>query len=139
MIYDVRKEKLKFNFYKHLKLYNTRQLLFGKKKNKIISIQKELIKLLEMARDYSYKQGAEFYLVYLPIDRYFNENHNNIIYREIISISKKLKIPLIDIHIEVFKKEKNPLKLFPFEFIGHYNVEGYRKTAEAIFKLTSNK
>ena len=139
MIYDVRAEKLKFNFYKHLKLYNTRQLLIGKKNKKKNSVQKELIKVLEMARDYSYKQGAEFYLVYLPLDRYFNEDHNNIIYREIISISKNLKIPLIDIHAEVFKKEKTPLKLFPFGFIGHYNVEGYRKTAKAIFDETSDK
>ena len=139
MIYDVRAEKLKFNFFKHLKLYHARKLLLGNKKNKMVSIQKELIKVLKMARDYSYKHGAEFYLVYLPLDRYFNKDHDNIIYREIISISKNLKIPLIDIHAEVFKKEKTPLKLFPFGFIGHYNVEGYRKTAKAIFDETSDK
>ena len=40
---------------------------------------------------------------------------------------------LIDIHNEVFKKEENPLKLFPFKLPGHYTIEGYRKIAESIF------
>ena len=38
---------------------------------------------------------------------------------QIISLIKnivtELNIPFIDIHNEVFEKEKNPLKLFPFE------------------------
>jgi len=40
-----------------------------------------------------------------------------------------LSIPFIDIHKEVFEKEQNPLKLFPFEQFGHYNVKGYKKIA----------
>jgi len=34
---------------------------------------------------------------------------------------------------------KYNLKLFPFELGMHYNVEGYRKVAEAIHKFISNK
>ena len=49
-----------------------------------------------------------------------------------------MDIPFIDIQNEVFDKEQNPLKLFPFELFGHYNVEGYRKVAEAIYSLTKN-
>ena len=38
-------------------------------------------------------------------------------------LSQKLNIPFIDIHKEVFLKESNPLKLFPFEMpLQHYNV-----------------
>lgn len=49
-----------------------------------------------------------------------------------------LKIPFIDIHKEVFEKEQSPLKLFPFELGGHYNIEGYKKSAEIIYKLTQD-
>lgn len=48
-----------------------------------------------------------------------------------------LKIPFINIHKEVFEKEQNPLKLFPF--VGeHYNIQGYKKSAEIIYKLTQD-
>ena len=35
-----------------------------------------------------------------------------------------------------FVKEKNPLKFFPFELDGHYNIEGYKIVAETIYNLT---
>ena len=38
------------------------------------------------------------------------------IYNLVKNIVTELKIPFIDIHKEVFKKEQNPLKLFPFDF-----------------------
>ena len=41
-------------------------------------------------------------------------------------------------HKEVFEKEQNPLKLFPFELPGHYNADGYRKVAETIYKFTKD-
>ena len=49
-----------------------------------------------------------------------------------------LNIPFIDLHEEVFEKEKNPLKLFPFELPGHYNIEGYKKVSEVIYSFTKN-
>ena len=48
------------------------------------------------------------------------------------------EIPFIDINKEVFEKEENPLKLFPFEVFGHYTAEGYEKISKAIYNLTSN-
>ena len=30
------------------------------------------------------------------------------------------------------------LKLFPFELSGHYNVDGYKKVAETIYKFTKD-
>ena len=56
-------------------------------------------------------------------DRY-NSKFNEASYIEIKKILKDLKIPLIDIHKEVFEKEENPKKLFPFELPGHYTIEG---------------
>ena len=41
------------------------------------------------------------------------------------------------INKEVFEKEHNPLKLFPFELYGHYNIDGYKKVAETIYKFTN--
>ena len=49
-----------------------------------------------------------------------------------------MDIPFIDIHKEVFEKEQNPLKFFPFELAGHYNIEGYKKIAETIYKFTKD-
>ena len=48
-----------------------------------------------------------------------------------------LNIPLIDIHSSVFKKQKNPLSLFPFGLPGfHYNEQGYKLIAETILNYT---
>lgn len=61
-------------------------------------------------------------------------DYDNTDYLIVKSIVNKLGIKFIDIHKDVFEKETNPLKLFPFELKGHYNVAGYRKVAEAIEK-----
>ena len=65
-------------------------------------------------------------------------NYDNTNYSLIKNIVTELNIPFINIHNEVFEKEKNPLKLFPFELKGHYNVEGYKKVAETIYKFTKD-
>ena len=59
-------------------------------------------------------------------------------YNLIKKIVNELNIPFIDINREVFEKERNPLKLFPFEMPGHYNVEGYKKVADTIYKFTKD-
>ena len=46
------------------------------------------------------------------------------------------EIEFIDINKEVFEKEQNPRKLFPFEMFGHYSEVGYRKVATSIYNLT---
>ena len=60
------------------------------------------------------------------------------IYNLVKNIVTELKIPFIDIHKEVFKKEQNPLKLFPFGLQGHYTIDGYKKIAETIYEFTKN-
>ncbi len=67
-------------------------------------------------------------------------NFDDTSYKNVKKIVKDLDIPFIDIHVDVFEKEDNPLKLFPtwFEIETHYTVEGYKKVTEAVFKFTSN-
>ena len=54
-------------------------------------------------------------------------------------IGKELKIPIINIHKEVFEKESDPFKLFVFgiEEHVHYNIEGYRKISEKVHSIVS--
>ena len=93
--------------------------------------------LLKLTLEFAKQNNSNFYFVYLPeYERYILSNYKQKNYKKIKRITKDLNIPFIDIHKEVFAKEKNPLKLFPFELPGHYNTYGYKKVAENIFKNT---
>jgi hypothetical protein len=58
-------------------------------------------------------------------ERYYN-------YEKVKEIIRGLEINLLDLSEEMFKKEKNPKKFFPFEMSGHYTVEGYKLATEII-------
>lgn len=102
---------------------------------------KEFKKILTLARDLVYQNNSEFYFVYLPEYNRFVNYYDNTNYNSVKNIVDELGIPFIDINQEVFQKEENPLKLFPFEKFGHYNIEGYKKVAIGIDKyfLKKNK
>ena len=126
---------------KFFKLDRTRDQInqFLPKKNRpdeyLPKPQKDFEKILTLINEISYKKNINFYFVYLPSYSMvkFKKHKNNFL--EIRRIVNKLNIPFIDINNDVFKKEKNPLKLFPFErSFGHYTVEGYKKVAEAVLK-----
>jgi hypothetical protein len=92
--------------------------------------------ILKMADDLARENKSQLYFVYLPeYKRYINKNYNNYNYFKIKNITNKLGIPFIDIDKEVFQKETNPLDLFPFQKFGHYNVMGYKKVAEILYKF----
>ena len=74
----------------------------------------------------------------MPSSFRYKINYDNTNYNLVKNIVTELKIPFIDIHKEVFEKEQNPLMLFPFQLDGHYNIEGYKKVAETIYKLTKD-
>ena len=138
--------------YKYIKLTKTRKLIsqFLKKEldsnNQNINYKKnnlkELEKILFLSKKLVLKNKKDFYFVYLPsIDRYFKKESSSdelFYFDEIKFIVNKLNINFIDINKEVFEKEQNPLKLFPFELYAHYNIEGYKKVAETIYKLTKD-
>ena len=91
---------------------------------------------MKFAKNLVDQNSSNFYFVYLPgFDRYISSDFEKN-YKKIKLIVEDLNIPFIDISKEVFEKEESPLKLFALESKAHYNVEGYRKTAEAIYRLT---
>ena len=124
----------KFKLMKFIKIFYTRYL--------ILSIPEpvpapEFKQILQLTKKLVNKNNSKLYFVYLPgYQRYTTYDNTN--YNLVKNILNELKIPFIDIHKEVFEKEQNPLKLFPFELPGHYNVDGYRKVAETIYELTKN-
>ncbi|MDC2970379.1 hypothetical protein OAY12_04210 [Candidatus Pelagibacter sp.] len=138
--------------YEFIRLNKTRKLIsqvlkknFYSKNQVIINKDntfKELEKILYLIKKLSIEKKIDFYFVYLPsISRFFeNEpNDNKLLYfDEVKSIINKLNIEFIDINKEVFEKEQNPLMLFPFELEAHYNIEGYKKVADTIYRLTRN-
>jgi len=120
--------KLKLIYF--IKIYYTRNLIFPASTS-----TSEFKKILQLAKELVEKNNSKLYFVYLPEYRHYKINYDKTNYNLVKNIVTELNIPFIDIHKEVFEKEKNPLKLFPFELPGHYNAEGYKKVAETIYKL----
>ena len=98
--------------------------------------QPQFKKILKMANDLVIKNGSKLYFIYLPEHSRYVLNFDNLNYQLVKNIVSELNIPFIDIHKEVFEKEKNPIKLFPFEMDGHFNEEGYRIVGKKIFNLS---
>ena len=123
----------KYRLIKILKIYNTRALFASKKEPILVP---EFKKIIELSNNLAIQNNSKLYFIYLPdYSRYKNNfQYNN--YHEIKAFIKELNIPFIDIDAEVFKKEKDPLNLFPFRQNGHYTVDGYKKVAQKIFELT---
>ena len=105
-----------------------------------ISNFKQLEKVLIQANNFVKNNNSKLFFVYLP--DYPRYKSNNLIkednYKLIKKKVKQLNIPFIDIHEDVFQKETNKLKLFPFEKPGHYNEYGYYKVATAIYNFIVN-
>ncbi len=99
---------------------------------------KEIKQIFKLSKELAEKNNSKLYFIYLPQYFRYKINYDDKNYNLVKNIIEELKIPFIDIHKEVFEKEKNPLKLFPFEKSGHYNVEGYRKITKIIYKATKN-
>ena len=129
--------KLKYKILKFIRLDRTKKLFKKKDTNYDDIIFKEFEKILKLSVDLSKANNSKFIFVYIPeYRRYSSDNYSNENYNKIISIVKKLDIDLIDMR-KVFDNEINPKNLFPFQqFAWHYNVEGYKKVAETIYKFT---
>lgn len=99
--------------------------------------EKILIKFKEDVKSW----GGNLYFVYLPSAKHYNLFYNNrkLKYKEIISLVKKLDIPIIDMHKEIFLKTNKPMELFPGEVYGHYNEQGYSLVAEELLKKIINE
>ena len=153
-IIDLEKKKVEQNekkslnkkkIYSFLKLKNSRSqlniLLPSKRRPPTQNqIRPEFKQILRLAKELTEKEGSNLYFVYLPTyGRYKKIDNNDKNYNKIKSIMNELKIPFIDIHKKVFEKEKNPLKLFPFQMYAHYTIEGNEKIAQTIYKFIKNR
>ena len=98
----------------------------------------ELKKLYLQTKELVEQNNSKFYFVYLPQFARYKTNYDDKNYNMLKNMMNELKIPFIDIHTELLALEQNPLKLFPFESPGHYNVNGYKKIAETIHNLIKN-
>ena len=82
------------------------------------------------------KNNSNLYFVYLPEYNRYLDNYNEDTFLVVKNIINEIGIPFVDINKEVFKKEKNPLKLFPFKMPGHYNSEGYKKISNVLYNIS---
>ncbi len=102
------------------------------------NIKSKFKEILEHTKKLVSKNNSKLYFIYLPDFNRYNSNFDNSDYLEVKKIINEVNIPFIDIHMEVFEKEINPKKLFPFGEVGHYNEIGYKKIAGTIFELINN-
>ena len=96
-------------------------------------------KVFKKIRKFSLNKNAKLYFVYLPeYKRYVNKIYDDRSYNEIKKIIKSFDIQFIDLKEGVFDKLSNPLNMFPFGSNGHYTEEGYKITANHIYKNIKN-
>ena len=136
---EEKKKIFTYNFLQFIKLYHTRTSIFTILRLKKISIPSpsgEFIKILELTKKLTEKNNTKLYFVYLPNYYRYKMINFDTHYESTKKIVNELNIPFIDINREVFEKEQNPLKLFPFEENGHFNIEGFKKTSEVIYKYS---
>ena len=129
--------KLKYKILKFIRLDKTKKI-FKKKDTKYNDIIfDEFEKILQRSLNLSETNNAKLIFVYIPeYRRYNSSNYSDENYNKITSIVKKLNIDLVDMR-KVFDNENNPKIFFPFQqFAWHYNEDGYKKVAEAIYNLT---
>jgi hypothetical protein len=119
---------------KFIKLSNIRTLLLQSTPKPLTPPPPELVIILKSAKELVEANNAKLYFIYLPSYERYLKMLKIDFKQEIKNIVIDLGIEFIDIDKEVFKKENNPLKLFPFERPGHYNVEGYKKVALKIYE-----
>ena len=136
---DDLKEK-SINLIVFLKIHKTRDILHRLLPEKYGTVvHPEFKEVLKKTKILSEENGSELYFVYIP-DYYSSKNtfYKASTYSFIKNILIELKIPFIDIPKKVLAKEENVFDLYPFGDDGHFNVLGYRKVAEEIYKSTSN-
>ena len=84
--------------------------------------------------------GGQLYFVYLPEwARYSNYTSWGETTRDrVFTLVRDLGIPIVDIDA-AFQARGDPLSLFPFRGVGHYNETGHRIVAEEVLRsLSSN-
>jgi hypothetical protein len=126
--------KIQTRIAEFIKLYNTRSLLITPPPPP--PPLPELKTILNLANELVKSYNAKLYFIYLPTAARYTQSLKTDYKQEIEKIITDIGIEFIDIDKEVFKKEKNPIKLFPGTESVHYNIEGYKKVALKIYEKT---
>lgn len=126
------KERLKYKLIKFLKLSSLRGDYAPFKPKP----PPEFKKILELTKRLTKKNNSELYFIYLPELSRYRTKYDNTNYNLIKKIVSEVGIPFINIHEEIFQKEKSPLNLFPYKVGRHYNVDGYKKVSEIVYKIS---
>ena len=131
-----RNARFKNKFLKFIRFNETKNIFSSWKiKNKEKKLPfKEFKKIVKKAKIYVEKNNSKLHFVYLPQFERYNNKVLNSNYDQIKQIIKELDVNFIDLHEEVFLKQKDPLELFPFKMWGHYNEIGYKKVSNHIYK-----
>ena len=134
-----KKENLKYKILRFLRFDKTKKIFRDNETKFDNEIFREFKTILKSAVELSKRNNSQFIFVYIPeYSRYNETNYSNENYLEVISIVKDLDVDIVDM-TQIFAKEDNPKKFFPFEqFAWHYNVDGYKKVAKSIYEITTN-
>jgi GDSL-like Lipase/Acylhydrolase family len=93
--------------------------------------------VLRQAKARSEAAGSKFYFVYLPQrERYSDATFTDDTRHRVLTIVKELKMPLIDIHA-AFQQHGDPLDLFPFRRLYHYNEKGHQLVSDVVLQHLS--
>jgi hypothetical protein len=89
------------------------------------------------AKDEIAQWGGQLYFVYLPgTDLFTNAPGRQRLRSEVLAIVSDLQIPVIDLY-PALREKTDPLGFFSLPF-PHYNVEGYRLTANVVLDSLRN-
>jgi hypothetical protein len=81
--------------------------------------------------------NGKLYFVYLPErDSCFDSGRTVVDHAEILAMVETIGLPVIDIY-QAFRSQSDPLTLFPFRRLGHYNQNGHRLVGEEVLKSVS--
>ncbi len=131
---EVFSEKKEIFLFKLIKLFHLRDQI-RKYLNENYSFKKKEFKnIMVEAKKTAEENSAKMYFVYLPeYPRYKKLFYNNNNLKKIEEIINEIGLSFINIDELVFKKNDNPLSLFPFKMHGHYNEKGYKIIANIIY------
>ena len=81
--------------------------------------------------------GGRLYFVYLPErDSCFDSSRTLADRTQVLSIVEAAGVPVIDLY-PVFRSQSDPLALFPFRRLGHYNEKGHRLVGDEVLQTIS--
>ena len=125
-----------FDFTSFVELDRVRDSLHLTLPTPIVPVPRTFKDILLKAKTIVSQWGGIMYFVYLPTIQRYQDGEERLLRdpksrAAVLTIVADLNISLIDMHKEIFLKERKPKSLFSGNLV-HYNAEGYRKVASAL-------